>query len=258
MKAVILAGGYGTRLSEETEVKPKPLVEIGGKPIIWHILKHLNHYGIKHFYILCGYKGYLIKEYFYNYAIHNSDIEIDCSNGSVKILKKNKENWKITVIDTGVDTMTGGRLLRVKKYLKKDKNFLFTYGDGLSDVNIKDLFEFHKKHKNIATVTSVLPPGRFGSVLIDKNNKVSKFDEKPRGDGNFINGGYFVLKNDIFNYIKDDKTVWEQEPLKNLTKGNELHAFKHKGFWHAMDTLRDRKNLNKLWETNRAYWKVWK
>ena len=154
--------------------------------------------------------------------------------------------------------MTGGRLLRVKKYLKKDKNFLFTYGDGLSDVNINSLFEFHKKHKNIATVTSVLPPGRFGSVLIDKNNKVSKFDEKPRGDGSFINGGYFVLKNDVFNYIKDDKMVWEQEPLKNLTKNGELHAFKHKGFWHAMDTLRDKKNLNELWETNRAYWKVWK
>ena len=258
MKAVILAGGYGTRLSEETDLKPKPLVEIGEKPIIWHILKHLNYYGINHFYILCGYKGYLIKEYFYNYALHNSDVEINYRNGNVRILKKNRENWKITVIDTGVETMTGGRLLKIKNYLKKDKNFIFTYGDGLSDVNIKNLLKFHKNHKKIATVTSVLPPGRFGSVLIDKNNKVTKFDEKPKGDGGFINGGYFVLKNNIFDYLKGDKTVWEQEPLQNLTKDGELQAFKHKGFWQAMDTLREKKYLNELWSSDKAYWKVWK
>ena len=258
MKAVILAGGYGTRLSEETDLKPKPLIEIGEKPIIWHILKHLNFYGINHFYILCGYKGYLIKEYFYNYALHNSDVEINYRNGNVKILKKNKENWKITVIDTGIDTMTGGRLLKIKNYLKNDKHFIFTYGDGLSDVNIKNLLKFHKNHKKIATVTSVLPPGRFGSVLINRENKVTKFDEKPKGDGGYINGGYFVLNNNIFDYIKDDKTVWEQEPLKGLTKDGELQAFKHKGFWQAMDTLREKKYLNELWSANKAYWKVWK
>ena len=258
MKAVILAGGYGTRLSEETDIKPKPLVEIGGKPILWHILKHLNYYGINHFYILCGYKGYLIKEYFYNYALHNSDLEIDCQKGEVNILKKDIENWKITLIDTGVDTMTGGRLLKVKDYLKKEKDFIFTYGDGLSDVNIKKLIKFHKNHKKTASVTSVLPPGRFGSLSINKNEKVVEFYEKPKGDGGYINGGYFVLKNNIFNYIKDNKTIWEQEPLRKLTKDGELYAFKHRGFWRAMDTLSEKKLLNKLWKAKKADWKVWK
>tara|TARA_Y100000389_G_scaffold169439_1_gene175730 strand:- start:36797 stop:37573 length:777 start_codon:yes stop_codon:yes gene_type:complete len=258
MKAVILAGGYGTRLSEETDLKPKPLVEIGGKPILWHIMKHLSFYGINNFYILCGYKGYLIKEYFYNYALHNSNLEIDIKNEKIKILKKNVENWKINLIDTGVETMTGGRLLKIKEYLKKEKDFLFTYGDGLSDVNINELIKFHKNHKRKASLTSILPPGRFGSVLANKNHKVIEFNEKPKGDGGYINGGYFVLKNNIFDYIKNDQTVWEEEPLRYLAKEGELYAFKHKGFWQAMDTLREKRYLNELWQNNKAYWKVWK
>jgi len=259
MKAVILAGGFGTRLSEETEIKPKPLVEIGGKPILWHIIKYLNHYGIKHFYVCCGYKGYLIKEYFFNYALHNSNITIDTKNGHCKFLKKNKEDWKISLIDTGDNTMTGGRLLRLKEFLKNEKEFIFTYGDGLSDINIKELIKFHKSHKKIATITSVAPPGRFGSIILGKkNNKIIKFDEKPIGDGQKINGGYFVLKSKVFKYLKDDSSVWEEDPIKNLVKDGELYAFKHNGFWQPMDTLREKKYLNILWNNGKASWKVWK
>ena len=258
MKAVILAGGYGTRLSEETGIRPKPLVEIGDKPILWHIIKHLNHYGINDFIILCGYKGYLIKEYFYNYQLHNSDLKIDFKKGKVEILKKNNEKWNITIVDTGVDTMTGGRLLRVKNYLKNESSFLFTYGDGLSDVNINKLIKFHKNHKKLATVTSILPPGRFGSVQINDHNKVIKFNEKPEGDSGYINGGFFVLNKKVFDYISNDETIWEQEPLMNLSKKGELFAFKYRGFWQAMDTLREKKYLNELWRKNKALWKVWK
>lgn len=259
MKAVILAGGYGTRLSEETDIKPKPLVDIGGKPIIWHIMKFLNSYNIKHFVICCGYKGYMIKEYFANYNLHNSDIEINNKNSKIKILKKNTENWKITLIDTGNETMTGGRLLRIKNLFKKNENFLFTYGDGLTNVNINKLISYHKSKKKIATVTAVLPPGRFGSIKLNrKNNDVIKFSEKPVGDGSYINGGYFVLNQKVFKYLKNDKTVWEEEPLRKLASQNKLSAYKHNGFWKAMDTLREKRELNELWEKNEASWRIWK
>lgn len=257
LKAVILAGGLGTRLSEETEIKPKPLVEIGGKPILWHIMKYLSFYGIKHFYVCCGYKGYLIKEYFSNYQRHSSDIEVDTNKGKIKILKRNNEDWKVSLIDTGVNTMTGGRLLRLKNYLKKDENFLFTYGDGLSNVDIKKLLEFHKKHKKIATVTAVVPPGRYGAVIMNKKNRVEKFVEKPRGDGGYINGGYFILNKKVFSYLENDNTVWEKKPLENLSKDKELYAFKHDGFWQPMDTLREKHYLNTLWNNGKAKWLKW-
>lgn len=257
LKAVILAGGLGTRLSEETDLKPKPLVEIGGKPIIWHIMKYLSSYGINEFYICCGYKGYLIKEYFTNYSIHTSDIEVDSKQDQIKILKKNIENWKISLIDTGNETMTGGRLLRLKEYLKNTDEFLFTYGDGLSDININDLLNFHKQNKKIATVTAVIPPGRYGAIVTNQNNMVTEFSEKPRGDGGYINGGYFILNKKVFDYIENDETVWEKEPLEKLAKDNELFAFKHDGFWQAMDTLREKRYLNELWLAKKAKWKIW-
>lgn len=257
MKAVILAGGFGTRLSEETDLKPKPLVEIGGKPILWHIIKHLNYYGINDFYICCGYKGYLIKEYFLNYSLHNSDVVIDFKSNNMEILKKNNENWRVSLIDTGQNTMTGGRLLRLKEFLKNEKSFLFTYGDGLSDVNIEKLIKFHQKHKKIASITAVVPPGRYGALEMEKNDKVINFLEKPKGDGNYINGGYFILNNNVFNYLKNDETIWENEPLEKLAKQGQLLAFKHRGFWQCMDTLREKRYLNQLWETHKAYWKVW-
>lgn len=257
MKAVILAGGFGTRLSEETDLKPKPLVEIGGKPILWHIIKHLNYYGINDFYICCGYKGYLIKEYFLNYSLHNSDVVIDFKSNNMEILKKNNENWRVSLIDTGQNTMTGGRLLRLKEFLKNEKSFLFTYGDGLSDVNIEKLIKFHQKHKKIASITAVVPPGRYGALEMEKNDKVINFLEKPKGDGNYINGGYFILNNNVFNYLKNDETIWENEPLEKLAKQSQLLAFKHRGFWQCMDTLREKRYLNQLWETHKAYWKVW-
>lgn len=257
LKAVILAGGLGTRLSEETEIKPKPLVEIGGKPILWHIMKYLSFYGIKHFYVCCGYKGYLIKEYFSNYQRHSSDVEVDTNTGKIKILKRNNEDWKVSLIDTGVNTMTGGRLLRLKNYLKKDENFLFTYGDGLSNVDIKKLLEFHKKHKKIATVTAVVPPGRYGAVIMNKKNRVEKFVEKPRGDGGYINGGYFILNKKVFSYLENDNTVWEKKPLENLSKDKELYAYKHDGFWQPMDTLREKHYLNTLWNNGKAKWLKW-
>ena len=259
MKAVILAGGFGTRLSEETDLKPKPLVNIGGKPVIWHIMKFLNSYNINHFVICCGYKGYMIKEYFANYNLYNSDIEIYSKNSKIKILKKNTENWKITLIDTGNETMTGGRLLRIKNLFKKNENFLFTYGDGLTNVNINKLISHHKSKKKIATVTAVLPPGRFGSIKLNrKNNDVLKFSEKPEGDGSYINGGYFILNQKVFKYLKNDKSIWEEEPLRKLANQNELSAYKHNGFWKAMDTLREKRELNKLWKNNDASWRIWK
>ena len=257
LKAVILAGGLGTRLSEETDVKPKPLVEIGGKPIIWHIMKYLYSFGIKEFYICCGYKGYLLKEYFANYSIHTSDIEVNNKKDQVKIIKKNREKWKVNLIDTGLNTMTGGRLLRLKKYLSKNDNFLFTYGDGLSSVNIRNLYNSHKKKKKLATVTAVIPPSRYGTLVTDNKSMVKSFSEKPKGKDGYINGGYFILNKKVFNYIKDDTTVWENEPLENLSKDNELFAFKHDGFWQAMDTLREKRHLNELWNSNKAEWKIW-
>jgi glucose-1-phosphate cytidylyltransferase len=254
MKAVILAGGYGTRISEETHLKPKPLVEIGGKPILWHIMKLYSAHQINEFVICCGYKGYLIKEYFTNYFSHMSDVTIDLKNNSIQTHETFTEPWKITLVDTGLDTMTGGRLKRVKKYL--DDTFCLTYGDGLSDVNIQKTIEFHKQNKFLATITAVQPPGRFGALdIID--NKIVKFQEKSRSDSNWINGGFFVFEPDFLNYIDNDETILEKEPLENLAKNNQLGAFKHEGFWQPMDTLREKNNLEELWTKGNAPWKTW-
>ena len=256
MKLVILAGGRGTRISEETLVKPKPLVEIGGLPIIWHIMKIYSFYGFNEFIICCGYKGYMIKEYFSNYALHTSDTTIDLKNKKLTVHKKTTENWKITLVDTGEETMTGGRILKIKNYV--DENFCLTYGDGLCDVNVKKLVQFHKSNNKLATMTVVQPQGRFGIVEISKkNNQVVNFSEKPKGDGSWINGGFFVLKQDIFKYLKDDSTVWEREPLENLSKNSQLLAFQHHGFWYAMDTIRDKNYLDSLWFSKKAPWKLW-
>ncbi|CAO6130772.1 GCD1 Nucleoside-diphosphate-sugar pyrophosphorylase involved in lipopolysaccharide biosynthesis/translation initiation factor 2B, gamma/epsilon subunits (eIF-2Bgamma/eIF-2Bepsilon) [Candidatus Pelagibacterales bacterium] len=255
MKLVILAGGRGTRLTEETLIKPKPLVDIGNKPIIWHIMKIYSHYGINDFIICLGYKGYLIKEYFANYFLHNSDLTIDLKKNSTTIHQKNSENWKVTLVDTGDDTLTGGRILKIKKYIKSD--FLLTYGDGLSNVNIKKLIHFHKNNRKLVTVTAIQPQGRFGIIDINKKNKVTNFKEKPKGDNNWINGGFFVLKPGIFDFLENDSSVWEQKPLTEMTKRNQVVAFKHSGFWHAMDTVRDKLLLDNLWDQNRAPWKIW-
>jgi len=255
MKAVILAGGLGTRISEETHLKPKPLIEIGGMPILWHIMKIYSSHGIDDFVICLGYKGYQIKEYFSNYFLHMSDVTIDMRSNNIEIHKKNAEAWKVTLVDTGLNTMTGGRLKRVKKYLENER-FCFTYGDGVSDVNIKKLIEFHEKKKSIATVTAVQPPGRFGILKINKDDSTS-FIEKPLGDGNWVNGGYFVLEPKIFDYIKNDSTVWEKEPLEKLSNENQLSAFRHSNFWQPLDTLRDKNNLENLWTSNKAPWKNW-
>lgn len=256
MKVVLLAGGIGSRLSEETYLKPKPLVEIGNMPIIWHIMMIYSHHGFNDFIICCGYKGYLIKEYFANYFLHLSDVEIDVSKNSVNILnKKLKKNWKITLVDTGEETQTGGRIKKVKKYL--NSTFLMTYGDGLSNVNINKLLHFHKKNKFLATMTVVNPPSRFGSVQL-KKNLVTKFSEKPIISNSWINGGYFVLEPKIFDYIPNKNTIWEKEPLQNLSKNKKLNAYLHKDFWQPMDTLRDRNFLNDLWNSGNAPWKLWK
>ena len=257
MKAVILAGGLGSRLSEETESKPKPMVEIGGKPILWHILKIYSSYNVNDFIICCGYKGYVIKEYFSNYFLHNSDVTFDLKNNKLKIHSKYSESWNVTLIDTGENTMTGGRLKRVRNYLDNE-DFCFTYGDGLADININLLLKSHYDSKSLATLTAVQPPGRFGSLEIDDQYRVNKFFEKPQGDGGWINGGFFVLNPKVLDYIENDETIWEQEPLRNLAKENKLSAYKHLGFWHPMDTLRDKKFLNELWNSNKANWKVWK
>ncbi len=257
MKAVILAGGLGSRLSEETDSKPKPMVEIGGKPILWHILKIYSTYNINDFIICCGYKGYLIKEYFSNYFLHNSDVTFDLKNNKLEIHSKYSESWNVTLVDTGENTMTGGRLRRIRNYLDNE-DFCFTYGDGLSDININDLINFHYDSKSLATLTAVQPPGRFGSLEVDQNSKVNKFFEKPQGDGGWINGGFFVLNPKVIDYIEGDQTIWEQEPLRNLARDNKLSAYKHIGFWHPMDTLRDKKFLDELWKANKSKWKVWK
>jgi glucose-1-phosphate cytidylyltransferase len=256
MKVVILAGGRGTRIQEESLIKPKPLIEIGSKPIIWHIMKTYSHHGFKEFVICCGYKGYLIKEYFANFSLHNSDVTIDIKKNEIKVHKNNNEDWKITLIDTGDNSLTGGRILRIKDFV--DEEFLLTYGDGVADVNINKLVEHHKANKKIATMTIVQPQGRFGVVEFNtKNNLIENFSEKLKGDGAWINGGFFVLNKKIFKYLKDDFTVWEKEPLENLSKENQLVAFKHDGFWYPMDTMRDKVYLENLWDKNKAPWKLW-
>jgi glucose-1-phosphate cytidylyltransferase len=255
MKAVILAGGLGTRISEETSSKPKPLIEIGEMPILWHIMKIYSSYGINDFIICCGYKGYMIKEYFANYSLHMSDVTFDMKNNSMEVHHKSVEPWKVTLVDTGLDTLTGGRLNRIKKYVDDD-TFCFTYGDGVADINISDLIKFHKNKKKIATITAVQPPGRFGTLEIE-NDDVLKFIEKPAGDGNWINGGFFVLEPNVFDYIEGDFTIWEREPLEKLSRQRLLSAYKHKGFWHAVDTLRDKNHLEKLWSSEKADWKIW-
>ena len=254
MQAVILAGGLGTRLSEETYNKPKPMVEVGGKPILWHILKIYSFYGINEFIICCGYKGYLIKEYFANYFLHNCDVTLDLSSNSIEVHSKKSEPWKVTLVDTGENTQTGGRLARVKNFIKG--TFCFTYGDGLADINLKNLITYHKKSKKKATISAVKPPGRFGALEIE-GGKVIHFREKPKGDGFWINGGFFVLEPSIFDLISDDFCIWEQEPLKKLSNDGELNAYKHSGFWQPMDTLRDKNNLERLWSIDQAPWKLW-
>src|SRR4051812_29323704 len=256
MKVVILAGGLGTRISEETAVKPKPMVEIGGRPILWHIMKIYAHYGFNEFIICLGYKGYFIKEYFANYFLHQSDVTIDLADNKMEIHKSNSENWKITLIDTGKDTMTGGRIKRIQPYVN-DQSFMLTYGDGVSDVNISKLVRSHKDSGKLATVTAVQLSGRFGALGIKNNSDVESFFEKPKGDGVWISGGFFVCEPGIFSFIKGDDTIWEREPLENLARENKLNAFKHKGFWKPMDTLKDKQDLNEYWQSGDAKWKVW-
>ena len=254
MKAVILAGGFGTRISEETSLLPKPLIQIGGKPILWHIMKMYSAYGISDFVICCGYKGYLIKEYFANYFLHNCDVTLDLSSNTIEVHEKKSESWKVTLVDTGDNTLTGGRLARVKNFIKD--TFCFTYGDGLADINLEKLIDYHKKSKKKATITAVKPPGRFGALEFEAG-KVVNFNEKPKGDGFWINGGFFVLEPSVIDLISGDSCTWEQEPLKKLSQDGELNAFKHNGFWQPMDTLRDKNNLEKLWSLDQAPWKLW-
>ena len=258
MKVLILAGGYGTRLSEETNSIPKPMVEIGGKPIIWHIMKLYSYHGYNDFIILCGYKGYVIKEYFANYFLHHADVTFDLAGNKMQIHNNPSEPWKVTLLDTGFDTMTGGRLLRAKPHIDTDEPFMMTYGDGVTNVNISELVKFHKKHGKLATITSSQPEGRFGSLDIIDSDQVSSFVEKPRGDGSWINAGYFVCNYRVFDYINEgDETVWELTPLEKLAKEGELFTYKHHGFWRPMDTLRDKHSLEDMWEKGEAKWKVW-
>ena len=261
MKAVILAGGFGTRLSEETGVKPKPMVEIGDRPILWHIMKIYSAYGINDFIICCGYKGYIIKEYFDRYSLCMSDVTFDLQNNNFKVHKNGTEPWKVTLVDTGEKTMTGGRLKRVKEYLG-DETFCLTYGDGVIDVNIRQLIDFHRGQKTLATLTAVQPPGRFGVFNLERNeDKIFTFREKPyvnvNGDGAWVNGGFFVLEPRVMDYITDDSTVWEQEPIERLAHDGMLSAYRHCGFWQPMDTLRDKNVLEELWRSGKAPWKVW-
>ena len=256
MKAVILAGGLGTRLSEETSVKPKPMVEIGGKPILWHIMKMYSTHGINDFVICCGYKGYVIKEYFANYFLHQSDVTFCMNKNSMKVHEKRAEPWTVTLVDTGDDSMTGGRLGKVAEYIKNEKEFCFTYGDGVSNVNISEVIAFHKEHGKDATLVATYPPGRFGALDI-QNNQVMKFTEKPKGDGGLINGGFFVLSPRVLERISGGDCIWEQGPLKSLAQDDNLMAYTHEGFWQPMDTLRDKIYLNNLWNKGDAPWKIW-
>ncbi len=258
MKAVILAGGYGTRLSEETVVRPKPMVEIGGKPILWHIMKIYSAYGINEFIICLGYKGNFIKEYFSNYFLHMANVTFDMINNKTELHQNGTEQWRVTLIDTGEKTMTGGRLKKVRDHIG-DESFCFTYGDGVSDVNIKELIDFHKEQKTLATVTAVQPPERFGVLSIDDDlNKIASFKEKPQGGSTWVNGGFFVLEPAVIDYIENDLTSWEHEPLQELAQEGTLSAFKHSGFWQPMDTLHDKASLEELWSSGKAPWKVWK
>ena len=256
MKAVILAGGLGTRLSEETSTRPKPMVEIGGKPILWHIMKMYSAHGINDFIICCGYKGYVIKEYFANYFLHMSDVTFNMRDNTMQVHDKRAEAWSVTLVDTGDDSMTGGRLRRVADYVKDEESFCFTYGDGVGDIDISASIAFHKQHGKAATLTATYPPGRFGALDI-RQGQVLNFKEKPKGDGAMINGGFFVLKPEVLDYVTDDSSVWEQEPLMNLAAENRLMAFEHQGFWQPMDTLRDKHHLEELWTSGKAPWKTW-
>jgi glucose-1-phosphate cytidylyltransferase len=257
MKTVILAGGYGTRLSEETGIRPKPMVEIGDQPVLWHIMKIYSAHGINDFVICCGYKGYIIKQYFANYCLNMSDITFDMNQNTMEVHENHTEPWQVTLVDTGDGTMTGGRIKRVKDYIGQE-TFCMTYGDGVSDVDITGLIAFHREQKTLATLTAVQPPGRFGTfTLPDQGSKITSFREKPRGDGAWINGGFFVLEPGVLDYIEGDETVWERTPLQNLAKDGMLAAYKHYGFWHPMDTLRDKNTLADMWAGNEAPWKIW-
>jgi glucose-1-phosphate cytidylyltransferase len=255
MKAVILAGGLGTRISEESHLKPKPMVEIGGRPILWHIMKIYSHYGINDFVICLGYKGYVIKEYFANYFLHMSDVSFDMIENRMEVHQRNAEPWRVTLIDTGQDTLTGGRLKRVRDYVGNE-SFCFTYGDGVADLDIAKLIAFHRSQDKLATLTAIQPPGRYGAVSIE-NSRVMSFAEKPVGDGAWVNGGFFVLEPKVIDYIEGDQTSWEGAPLMLLANNNELRGYQHNGFWQAMDTLRDKNHLEELWQSGRAPWKVW-
>ncbi len=257
MKAVLLAGGLGTRISEETHLKPKPMIEIGGKPIIWHIMKVYSAHGVNDFVICCGYKGYIIKEYFANYFLHMSDVTFDMASNKMEVHQRNAESWRVTVVDTGDDTLTGGRLKRVASYIRDEEAFCFTYGDGVSDVNIAKSLAFHKQHGKLATITAVQPPGRYGAIE-RTDNLVTGFAEKPRGDGGLINGGFFVLSPKVLDLIEGDQTSWESEPLCQLAARGEMMAFEHQGFWQPMDTMRDKNLLEELWDSGQAPWKIWK
>lgn len=256
MKAVILAGGLGTRISEETDTKPKPMVLIGGKPILWHVMKIYSSHGINDFIICCGYKGYLIKEYFANYFLHMSDVTFNMKNNEMEVHDKRAENWRVTLVDTGSHTMTGGRLKRVREFLKEEENFCFTYGDGVGNINITDSINYHLTHKKLATMTATYAPGRFGALDIE-NGKIKSFQEKPKGDGAMINGGFFVLNKKVIDYIESDEILWEEEPLTNLANDGQLMAFEHKDFWQPMDTIRDKMILEELWNLESAPWKIW-
>lgn len=256
MKAVILAGGYGTRISEETMLKPKPMIEIGGRPILWHIMKLYSHYNIHEFIICLGYKGYVIKEYFANYFLHQSDVTFDLEKNTMEIHNNYSEPWKVTLVDTGINTQTGGRLKRIQPYIGNE-TFCFTYGDGVSNVDIGDLVRFHSTHRKAATLTAVAPPGRYGALDFSDNMTIQRFKEKPQGDNSWINGGYFVLEPEIFSLIEHDSTIWELEPLEQLTRNGQLVGYKHDGFWQAMDTLRDKNQLEELWNSGHPPWKVW-
>lgn len=258
MKILLLAGGFGTRLSEDTVNRPKPMVEIGGKPILWHIMKIYSHHGFNDFVILLGYKGYMIKEYFANYFLHQSDVTIDLQNNKMEILNNTSEPWKVTLLDTGYSSMTGGRIKRAQEFIGKEP-FMLTYGDGVSNINIKELLDFHKANSGIVTMTSAQPDGRFGALDIDNNgNKVNQFQEKPKGDGSWINAGFFVCEPEVFDYIIDgDSTIFEQSPLKTLASDGKLFTYKHHGFWMPMDTLRDKNKLNDMWSNGEAAWKIW-
>jgi len=256
MKVLILAGGFGTRLSEETDIRPKPMAEIGGKPILWHIMKIYSQYAFNEFIILLGYKGYYIKEYFANYFLHQSDITIDLRNNKMEVHNNSSEPWQVTLLDTGLHTMTGGRIKQARPYINNEP-FLLTYGDGVADINIKSLVQFHRSHKKLVTMTAVQPEGRFGALVTDANNQVHSFMEKPKGDGSWINGGFFVCEPGVIDHISDETTVFEREPLEGLASSGELYTYKHEGFWKCMDTLRDKTQLNELWEKNHAKWKIW-